>query len=99
MIKPLEDRVLIRPIEEAERVSASGLIIANMQKEPPTEGYVVAVGNGMTFADGSKMSIDLVPGDKVVYSKYGGTEVEHDGEKLILIPYREIFAVIADEND
>jgi chaperonin GroES len=54
----------------------------------------VAVGNGATFADGTKMTIDLNVGDKVIYSKYSGTEIEHDGENLIILPYRDIFAVI-----
>jgi len=99
MIKPLEDKVLIKPQEEIEKVSAGGLIIASTQKETPTEGSVVAVGSGATFADGTKMTIDLKPGDKVIYSKYGGTEIEHEGVSYLLIPYRDIFAVIGNEND
>lgn len=94
MIKPLEDKVVVRPIVEAEKTSASGLIIQTLEKEKPTEGIVIAVGSGATFADGTKMTIDLVPGDKVIYSKYSGTEIEHDGEDLVILPYRDIFAVI-----
>jgi chaperonin GroES len=94
MIKPLEDKVLVRPIEEAEKTSASGLIITKLEKEKPTEGIVLAVGNGATFADGTKMTIDLQVGDKVIYSKYSGTEIEHDGENLVILPYRDIFAKI-----
>lgn len=94
MIKPLEDKVVVKPIVEAEKTSASGLIISTLEKEKPTEGIVVAVGNGATFADGSKMTIDLNVGDKVIYSKYSGTEIEHEGENLIILPYRDIFAVI-----
>lgn len=96
MIKPLEDKVVVRPIVEAEKTSASGLIISTLEKEKPTEGIVVAVGNGATFADGSKMTIDLNVGDKVIYSKYSGTEIEHDNESLIILPYRDIFAVVGD---
>ncbi len=96
MIKPLEDKVVVKPIEEAEKVTSSGLIISTMTKEKPTEGIVVAVGNGATFADGSKMTIDLKPGDKVIYSKYSGTEIEHDGENLVILPYRDIFAVVGE---
>jgi chaperonin GroES len=95
MIKPLEDKVVIEPIVEAEKKSASGLIITTTEKEKPTEGIVVAVGTGATFADGTKMTIDLSVGDKVIYSKYSGNEVEHDGKKLVILPYRDIFAVIA----
>jgi chaperonin GroES len=94
MIKPLEDKVVVKPIEEAEKTSASGLIITSAAGEKPTEAIVVAVGPGFTAANGDKVKIDLKPGDKVVYSKYSGTEIEHKHEKLIILPYRDIFAVI-----
>lgn len=97
MIKPLEDKVVVKPIVEAEKTSASGLIIQTLDKEKPTEGIVIAVGSGATFADGTKMTIDLKEGDKVIYSKYSGTEIEHSGQSLVILPYRDIFAVI--END
>lgn len=96
MIKPLEDKVVIEPIVEAEKKSASGLIITTTEKEKPTEGIVIAVGTGATFADGTKMTIDLSVGDKVIYSKYSGNEIEHDGKKLVILPYRDIFAVIGE---
>lgn len=94
MIKPLEDKVVVKPVEEEEKTSASGLIIAGLDKEKPTEGIVVAVGPGFTAANGDKVAIDLKPGDKVIYSKYSGTEIEHGFEKLIILPYRDIFAVV-----
>lgn len=94
MIKPLEDKVVVKPIVEDEKRSASGLIITSTEKEKPTEGIVIAVGTGATFADGKKMEIDLNVGDKVIYSKYGGTEIDHLGESLVILPYRDIFAVI-----
>jgi chaperonin GroES len=97
MIKPLEDKVVVKPIEEVEKTSASGLIITKIEKEKPTEGIVVAVGSGATFADGTKMTIDLQVGDKVIYSKYSGTEIEHNGDNLVIMPYRDIFAVIAND--
>jgi chaperonin GroES len=97
MIKPLEDKVVVKPIEEAEKTSASGLIITKIEKEKPTEGIVVAVGSGATFADGTKMTLDLQVGDKVIYSKYSGTEIEHQNENLVILPYRDIFAVIAND--
>lgn len=96
MIRPLEDKVVVKPIVEAEKTSSSGLIIQTLEKEKPTEGIVVAVGNGATFADGSKMTIDLAVGDKIIYSKYSGTEIEHDGESLVILPYRDIFAVVGE---
>ena len=97
MIKPLEDKVVVKPIEEVEKASASGLIITKIEKEKPTEGIVVAVGSGATFADGTRMTIDLQVGDKVIYSKYSGTEIEHNGDNLVIMPYRDIFAVITND--
>jgi chaperonin GroES len=94
MIKPLEDKVVVKPIEEKEQTSASGLIISKLEKEKPTEAIVIAVGPGFTAANGDKVKIDLKPGDKVIYSKYSGTEVEHNFESFIILPYRDIFAVI-----
>jgi chaperonin GroES len=94
MIKPLEDKVLVKPVEEAEKTSASGLIIASTSNEKPTEAIVIAVGPGFTAANGDKVTIDLNPGDKVIYSKYSGTEIEHEHQKFIILPYRDIFAVI-----
>ena len=94
MIKPLEDKVVVKPVVEAEKKSASGLIISSLEKEKPTEGIVVAVGPGATFADGNKMVPDVAVGDKVIYSKYSGTEIQHDGEDLVILPYRDIFAII-----
>lgn len=96
MIKPLEDKVVVKPIEEGEKTSAGGLIIASTSNEKPTEAIVIAVGPGFTAANGDKVTIDLRPGDKVIYSKYAGTEIEHNHEKLIILPYRDIFAVIED---
>jgi chaperonin GroES len=96
MIKPLEDKVVVKPVVEAEKKSASGLIISTLEKEKPTEGIVVAVGPGASFADGTKMTLDVSVGDKVIYSKYSGTEIEHDGESLVILPYRDIFAVVGE---
>lgn len=93
-LKPLEDKIVIEPIVETEKVTSSGLIIAGSAEEKPTEGIVIAVGNGATFADGTKMTMDVAVGDKVIYSKYSGTEIKHDGKDLVILPYRDIFAVI-----
>jgi chaperonin GroES len=93
-LKPLEDKIVVEPIVEAEKTTSSGLIIAGSAEEKPTEGIVIAVGNGATFADGTKMTMDVAVGDKVIYSKYSGTEIKHDGKDLVILPYRDIFAVI-----
>lgn len=94
MIKPLEDKIVLEPIVEAEKKTEFGLIIAGSADEKPTEGIVVAIGSGATFADGTKMTMDISVGDKVIYSKYSGTEIKHDGKDLVILPYRDIFAVI-----
>jgi chaperonin GroES len=93
-LKPLEDKIILEPIVETEKVTTSGLIIAGSAEEKPTEGIVIAVGSGATFADGTKMTMDVAVGDKVIYSKYSGTEIKHDGKDLVILPYRDIFAVI-----
>ncbi len=93
-IKPLEDKVLVEPIVEVEKTSPSGLIIAGSAEEKPTEGIVVAVGPGFTAGNGDKVTLDVAVGDKVIYSKYSGTEIKHDGKDFVILPYRDIFAVI-----
>jgi chaperonin GroES len=94
MLKPLEDKIILQVEKEAEKKSAGGLIIQTMQDEKPQEAIVVAVGPGMTFGDGTKLVPDLSVGDKVVFSKYQGTEISHDGQDYIIISYRDIVAVI-----
>jgi chaperonin GroES len=96
MLKPLEDKVIVKPIEDSEQVTASGLIVQTFEKERPSEAIVVAVGPGMTFGDGDRMTIDLNVGDKVIFAKYQGTEIEHEGEKLLILAYRDIVAVIGE---
>lgn len=94
MLKPLEDKVIVKPIVEQEKTTSSGLILAALDKERPTEGIVMAVGPGTVFANGDKLELDVKVGDKVIYSKYQGTEVKVDGEDLLILAYRDIFAVI-----
>ena len=92
MIQPIEDKVVIKTIEDAQ-VTKSGIIITG-DKEKPQEAIVVAVGSGAKFADGTTMELAVEVGDKVIFSKYQGTEIEHDGKKYLIIAYRDIFAVI-----
>ncbi len=92
MLKPLEDKVVVKPIKE-EQTSSSGLIIQRANEEKPSEGIVIAVGPGVTFGNGTKLEIDLKPGDKVMFSKYSGTEYE----EYLILPYKDIFAVISEE--
>jgi len=92
-IKPLEDRIVVKAIE-AEKTTASGLVIPDTAKEKPQEGTVIAVGPGR-FDDGVRVPMDVKVGDVVLYSKYGGTEVKLDEKKYTLVREDDILGVIA----
>ena len=92
-IKPLEDRILIQPLE-AETTTASGLYIPYTAKEKPQEGKVVAVGPGRVDDSGKRIPLDVAEGDVVIFSKYGGTEVKYDGAEYMLLNARDILAVV-----
>ncbi len=79
VLKPLEDRIVVSPLE-AEQVTASGLVIPDTAKEKPQEGKVLAVGPGRFDDKGARVPVDVSVGDIVLYSKYGGTEVKYSGE-------------------
>lgn len=83
-IKPLGDRILVK-IMEAEAVTASGLVIPDAAREKPSEAMVISVGDSAR---------DIEVGDKVVFSKYGGTEVQHSGESYLLLSYKDVLAII-----
>ena len=91
-ITPLEDRVLVRPLD-AEQTTASGLVIPDTAKEKPQEGEVLAVGPGR-FEDGQRLPLDVKVGDKVIYSKYGGTEVKYEGEEYLILSARDLLAKV-----
>ena len=92
-IKPLEDRILIKSIE-AEKTTASGLVIPDTAKEKPQEGEVLAVGPGRIDDKGNRVPIDVTVGDRVIYSKYGGTEIKHGGEEYLILSARDVLAVV-----
>ncbi|MCB2176221.1 MAG: co-chaperone GroES [Actinomycetales bacterium] len=92
-IKPLEDRVVVRTLE-AEQTTASGLVIPDTAKEKPQEGEVLAVGPGRIDDKGQRVPLDVAVGDKVIYSKYGGTEVKYGGEEFLILSARDILAVV-----
>ncbi|HEY7399995.1 MAG TPA: co-chaperone GroES [Actinomycetota bacterium] len=91
-LKPLEDRIVVKP-SEGEETTSSGLVIPDTAKEKPQEGSVVAVGPGR-FEDGVRVPLDVAAGDKVIYSKYGGTEVKVEGEEYLILSARDVLAVI-----
>jgi chaperonin GroES len=92
-IKPLEDRIVIQQVE-AETTTASGLVIPDTAKEKPQEGEVVAVGPGRIDDNGNRVPLDIVVGDKVIYSKYGGTEVKYGGVDYLVLSARDVLAVV-----
>ena len=92
-IKPLEDRVLVQPLE-AETTTASGLVIPDTAKEKPQEGKVVAAGPGRVDDNGVRVPMDVAVGDVVIFSKYGGTEVHYDNTDYLLLNARDILAVV-----
>ena len=91
-ITPLEDRIVVQAVE-AETTTASGIVIPDTAKEKPQEGTVLAVGPGR-FEDGNRVPLDVKVGDKVLYSKYGGTEVKYAGEEYLVLSARDVLAVI-----
>ena len=92
-IRPLHDRVVVRRMEE-ERTSAGGIVIPDSATEKPSQGEVVAVGNGKILENGNVRPFDLKVGDKVLFSKYGGTEVKVEGEELLVMREDDITAVV-----
>jgi len=92
-IKPLEDRIVVRPLE-AEQTTASGLVIPDTAKEKPQEGEVVAVGPGRFGDSGDRLPVDVSEGDVVIYSKFGGTEVKVGGDEFLVLNARDVLAVI-----
>ena len=92
-IKPLEDRIVVKSVE-AEQTTASGLVIPDTAKEKPQEGEVLAIGPGRIDDKGNRVPLDVAVGDKVIYSKYGGTEVKYAGEEYLVLSARDVLAVI-----
>jgi len=94
-IKPLEDRIVVKQLD-AEQTTASGLVIPDTAKEKPQEGEVVAVGPGRFNEDGDeRIPMDVSVGDKVIYSKYGGTEVKYGGEEYLILSARDVLAIVS----
>ena len=92
-LRPLQDRVIVRRVKEEEK-SRGGIIIPDSAKEKPTEGEVLAVGNGKSQDDGTVRALDVKVGDRVLFGKYDGTEVKIDGEVGLIIREADILGVI-----
>ena len=92
-VRPLNDRVLVKRLEE-ETKTAGGLYIPDSAKEKPTRGKVIAVGNGKSNDEGQRRALDVKAGDLILFGKYAGTEIKLDGEELIIMREDDILAVI-----
>jgi chaperonin GroES len=94
MVKPLADRVVVKPVEMAE-VKKGGIIIPDTAKEKPQEGEVMEVGPGRTTEDGKKIPMEVKKGDRVLYGKYSGTEVSLDGTEYLIMRESDILAIVS----
>jgi chaperonin GroES len=93
-IKPLHDRVIIRRIEDSTNQTAGGLFIPDSAKEKPQEGEVIAAGEGKYKEDGTRQTLDVKAGDRVLFGKYSGSEIKLDGEEYIIMREDEILGII-----
>jgi len=91
-LKPLGDRVVVKP-EPSEEKTISGIVLPDTAKEKPQIGTVIAVGSGRVLDNGQKVPVEVKIGDKVVYAKYGGTEIKVDNDEYIILSERDILAV------
>ncbi|WP_025324408.1 co-chaperone GroES [Deferrisoma camini] len=92
-LRPLQDRVIVKRLEEEEK-TAGGIIIPDTAKEKPQRGEIIAVGPGKKNDEGKLQALDVKPGDKVLFSKYAGTEIKVEGEELLIMREDDIMAVI-----
>jgi len=92
-VKPLSDRVVVQPLEDAEQMRG-GLYIPDTAKEKPSQGEVVAVGPGKVSDDGARLDMDVSVGDKVLYGKYSGTDVTLGGEEYLILRESDILAIV-----
>jgi len=93
VLKPLGDRVVIEPIAK-EETTASGIVLPDTAKEKPQEGRVIAVGSGRVADNGERIALEVKEGDKVIFSKYAGTEVKVDNKELLVLRESDILAII-----
>ena len=92
-VKPLRDRVIIRTVEE-KKTTASGLIIPDSATEKPSGGEIIAIGSGRVSSNGTTIPLDVKVGDRVLFTKYSGTEIKVDGENLLVMHEDDIIAII-----
>ena len=94
-LRPLGDRVVVAPVAR-EEVTKSGIVLPDTAKEKPQEGIILAAGPGKILDDGKREQMDVKEGDRVLYSKYAGTEFKVDGEELLIVSQKDILAIVED---
>ena len=92
-LKPLGDRIVVKVLEREEKTKG-GLFLPDTAKEKPTEGEVIAVGTGKILDNGQKQPVEVKVGDRIIFSKYAGTEVKLDGEELVIFSERDVLAIV-----
>ncbi|CAH2715074.1 co-chaperone GroES [Neobacillus drentensis] len=95
MLRPLGDRIVIELVESEEK-TASGIVLPDSAKEKPQEGKVVAVGTGRVLESGERVALEVAVGDRIIFSKYAGTEVKYQGTEYLLLRENDILAVIGE---
>ena len=94
-VKPLQDRIIVKRLEEEEKTKG-GIIIPDAAKEKPQEGKVIAVGDGKTLDNGTKLKLSVKAGDKILFGKYSGTEIKIDGEEHLILREDDVLGIIVD---
>ena len=92
-VRPLHDRVIVKRVDE-EEITKGGIIIPDTAKEKPVEGEIVAVGDGKVADDGKKIPLEVKAGDKVLFGKYAGTEIQFEGEETLIMREDDIIAIV-----
>jgi chaperonin GroES len=93
LLKPLGDRIIIELVESEEK-TASGIVLPDSAKEKPQEGKVIAVGTGRILESGERVALEVAVGDRIIFSKYGGTEVKYLGEEYLILRETDVLAVV-----
>lgn len=92
-VKPLADRVVVKLVAQEEKTK-SGIVLPDTAKEKPQEGEVLAVGTGKTLENGTKLAMEVKVGDRIIFSKYAGTEIKVDGEDVLILAERDVLAIV-----
>jgi len=93
-VKPLQDRLVIKPVEEEQKTSSGIIMPDTVSKEKPVRGEVIAVGPGKFDKEGKRMALDVKVGDEVMYGKYAGTEFKQDDQEFLIVDYNDVLAIL-----